>query len=145
MEIRNIKPSECKQAFAEPGKSNLIDLINPLTGRSCIENETLEQIQARYPGAEIVDVDQWLKQKAERQDTEIEWTETTEERYWEMLEVLPPAFMKGGGFLVGEPYDHHATTGRPRFAAFREIQGKYFEANRPLTVQEMRQQLGLSK
>jgi len=64
--MNTIKPSDCKQAFAEPGKSNLIDLINPLTGRSCIENETLEQIQVRYPGAEIVDVDQWLKDKAER-------------------------------------------------------------------------------
>ena|SRR5690349_14934232 len=140
-----IKASDCKQAFAEPGRSNLIDLINPHTGRSCIENETLEQVRTRYPGAQIVDVDQWLKDKAERQDTPIEWTETTEERYIEMLEVLPPAFWQGGGFLVGEPSDHHATTGRPRFSGFREIQGKFFEANRPMTVQEMREQLGLSK
>ena len=29
---------------------------------------------------------------------------TTEERYWEMLEVLPPAHMMRGGFAVGEPY-----------------------------------------
>ena len=35
--------------------------------------------------------------------TDINWEETTEERYDEMLSVLPPAFMEGGDFLVGEP------------------------------------------
>jgi hypothetical protein len=32
--------------------------------------------------------------------------ECTEERYDEMLGILPPALMLGKGFLVGEPFDH---------------------------------------
>ena len=66
----------------------------------------------------------------------IEWHETTREKYWEMLEVLPPAAMGGGGFLVGEPWDHHAITGQPRFAGYAEKQGKYWEADRPMTRKE---------
>jgi len=32
--------------------------------------------------------------------------ECTEERYNEMLGVLPPALWLAKGFLVGEPHDH---------------------------------------
>ena len=45
------------------------------------------------------------------------WIETTEERYDEMLGVLPPAYWSSIGFLVGEPMDHNAN-GQPRFSAF---------------------------
>lgn len=31
------------------------------------------------------------------------WIPTTENMYWEMLEVLPPRAMRGDSFLVGEP------------------------------------------
>jgi hypothetical protein len=55
-----------------------------------------------------------------------------------MLEVLPPAVMARGGFLVGEPWDHHALTGRPRYAAFVELGGRWFESTRPVTVAEFR-------
>lgn len=34
-----------------------------------------------------------------------QWIEVTEERYDEMLGVLPPEIMTGLGFLVGEPSD----------------------------------------
>jgi hypothetical protein len=31
------------------------------------------------------------------------WKPATKARYWDMLEVLPPAVMGGGAFMVGEP------------------------------------------
>ena len=43
--------------------------------------------------------------------TAITWIETTEERYYEMLGVLPPAsqgsMIGAHGFQVGEPMDHN--------------------------------------
>lgn len=125
-------------AFAVPGENSLIDCINPDTGLSWIERENLEQIRKRYPLAEVVNIDDWCKAKAARQDTPIAWSEVTEERYFEMLEVLPPAIMTPLGFLVGEPWDHHAVTGQPRYAAFTAKFGKYYEASRPMTIKEFK-------
>lgn len=68
----------------------------------------------------------------------MKWKRVSKARYWEMLEVLPPAVMGGGGFMVGEPYDHSAE-GYPRFAAFRQIGDQFFEASEPMTIKEFRQ------
>lgn len=65
------------------------------------------------------------------------WEQVTSDRYWEMLEVLPPACMTGLGFLVGEPMDHNAE-GRPRFSAFVEIDGTHYEADEPMTIRDFR-------
>lgn len=73
----------------------------------------------------------------------IKWKPISRDRYWEMLEVLPPAVMGGGGFMVGEPWDHDPATGKPRFAGFRKAgEGKatrYYEASKPMTIAEFRQ------
>jgi hypothetical protein len=70
------------------------------------------------------------------------WTATSSARFYEMLGVLPPAAMSALGFLVGEPFDHRACSIRqsikPTFAAFAEIEGRFFEASKPLTVAEFR-------
>lgn len=55
-----------------------------------------------------------------------------------MLECVPPAVMGGGGFMVGEPYDHDAS-GRPRFHAFRKVGDKYLASDEPMTIREFRQ------
>ncbi len=135
-----MKYSDCKTAFVEPCADNMIDLIHPETGKSLIEGETLEQIRRRYPTAEVVNVDDWLAAKAAKQDEPVTWKETTEERYHEMLNVLPPACWIGGYFLVGEPWDHHAVNGRPRYAAFGQVgqNGRYVEASRPMTIVELK-------
>lgn len=66
------------------------------------------------------------------------WLSTTEARYWEMLEVLPPAVMTGYGFMVGEPFDH-TREGYPRYSAFVEYpKGTFFEAAEPMTVKEFK-------
>src|SRR3990167_3936197 len=124
------------EAFAVPGEDSLIDLISPETGRSEVYGETLDQIRARYPGAEVVNVTAWLAAKAERQHTPVQWRPCSEARYHDMLNVLPPAWHERGGFLVGEPWDHDAGNGQPRFAAFRRRGGSFYESDRPMTRAE---------
>ncbi|HYA71775.1 MAG TPA: hypothetical protein VEF36_01325 [Roseiarcus sp.] len=76
------------------------------------------------------------------------WKKITAARYWEMLEILPPALMTYRGFLLGEARDHDAA-GRPRFTAFVErvktsaINGNvadndYFESTTAMTVAEFK-------
>ena len=55
----------------------------------------------------------------------------TEERYNEMLGVLPPALWIAKGFLVGEPTTHRLcnVTGAvtATYAAFIEYEGRFYE------------------
>ena len=50
--------------------------------------------------------------------------EVTEERYYEMLGVLPPERMSGGAFLVGEPVD--AANGQFRYDYYFALDGRYY-------------------
>ena len=70
-------------------------------------------------------------------DAPIRWAETTKAKYWEMLEILPPAVMTGIGFMVGEPFGHDAS-GYPRYDAFVEIDGRFYAALGPMTVKEFK-------
>jgi len=129
---------EIEECFAVPGKT-MIDVIHPVTGLSKCFGQTLEQVQARYPGAVRMTLQAWCEQKAQSQDTPITWTEATEEAYEYGFECLPPAaFGKSGAFLVGEPCDHHALTGQPRFTCYKKEGGKHYEASRPITRKEFR-------
>ncbi len=73
---------------------------------------------------------------------QVNWKQTTEERYWEMLGALPPALMEGGGFLVGEPMDYRTCTVEGRvlatYEAFFERDEKFFQADHPLTIPEFK-------
>lgn len=73
----------------------------------------------------------------------IEWERTTQERFDEMLGMLPPAVQTGKGFLVGEPMIHrtcrHLGRTEPAFTAFIELGGAYFKAKEPLTIAEFSQ------
>jgi hypothetical protein len=70
------------------------------------------------------------------------WTETTEERYREMMDILPPALWECDGFLVGEPWVHRdcKVTGafRAAYAAFVKINGKHYECSEAMTKPEFR-------
>ena len=83
----------------------------------------------------------------------ITWSRSTSEKYWYALEVLPPAVMNFGGFLVGEPMDHAtcAVTGEvlPRYEGWLErgaeklpeggwSEGRFYVSSRPLTLPEFR-------
>jgi len=74
--------------FVQKSSLTCIDTIRP-DGTSFYMRETLEQIQARYPGAEIMDLEAFTLWK-EEQLLASPVTEITGERYTEMLEVLPP-------------------------------------------------------
>jgi hypothetical protein len=140
--LRRVHVSECPDCFAVPGADHMIDLVHPDTDRSLINSKTLEEIAVQNPGAVRMKVADYLAQKAARQNSPVTWNEVTEERYWEMLEVLPPACMGIGVFCVGEPHDHCAATGQPRFQAYRKMDGKHFASSRPVTVKELSALIG---
>ena len=129
---------DCKYCFAVPGADSMIDLIHPATGLTVIYGKSLEECRFEdgYENAELMLVDDFCNSKAAKQDSPITWDETTKRKYWDMLEVLPPAAYENGGFLVGEPYDHHATTGRARYSAYKQVGESFFVASRPLTRAE---------
>ena len=135
--------------FAIRSSDSIIDLCHPTTKRSQVYGQTLEEMRARYPDVEIMPFDEWSALKSAKQDAGGKWEETTEESYHDMLNVLPPAswvqgedFGARSGFLVGEAYDHHIKTGRPRFAAFMTEGGKFFAYSRPMTFSEFKGELG---
>jgi len=128
--------SDCDRCFASRERSTIIDVLHPNTGRTVCYGKTLEDCREEYPDAEEMSVDEFCAWKASQQRTPITWDATAEEKYHDMLNVLPPAKWTGGAFLVGEPWDHDAGNGRPRFAAFRKRGEVYQTANRPLTIPE---------
>ncbi len=50
-----------------------------------------------------------------------------EEKYYEMLECLPPKRQASNGFLVGEPMDHESEDGSPRFQMYVEKLGGFIK------------------
>jgi hypothetical protein len=114
---------------------SIIDYIHPATGRTAVNDETLEQVQARYPTAELVTWEAWRARKAAAQQTPVRWDEVSAEQYDEMLNVLPPIYGPQG-FMVGEADDHDVATGRARYRAFIQVGGKYYRASRPMTRAE---------
>lgn len=130
-------PTEC---FAIRGET-MIDVIHPITGKTAIYGKTLEDCRAEkgYAQAERMTIEEFCQSKAEKQDTPIVWEDTTEDYYYEMLEVLPPIAWNHAGFLVGEPWDHHALTGRPRYQAVTKLGDSYKRSSRPLTVKEWKE------
>jgi hypothetical protein len=126
-------PTYC---FAIPGANSMIDTVHPMTGRGMWSGETLEQVQARNPGAVQMPIEEWKAAKGARQDQPVTWNTVTKEHYEEMLNVLPPERMARGAFLVGEPADHHAVSGLPRYTLLRRGGCGYQESSRPVTVDE---------
>lgn len=85
-----------RQCFFVPGKPGIIDELNLATGRSYIEKENLEEIRLRHPGAEIGDLDDCAQRSEEMFRTDPR--EITQEKYDEMLNVLPPQrWVQDGG------------------------------------------------
>jgi hypothetical protein len=66
----------------------------------------------------------------------LEWLDSTEEQYWEMLGCVPPIRQSAIGFLVGEAYDHRSPNGDPRYMAYIRRDGRYYRSSRPMTTAE---------
>lgn len=116
--------------------NKIIDFAHRLTGLSEVYGHNLRQVQSEYPGATLMDYEEWKDATAKEQDMPGHWEPCTEERYWEMLEVLPPAAQRKGAFLVGEALDHHAKSGHGRFDAFKQEGENFFAFSRPMTRAE---------
>lgn len=69
---------------------------------------------------------------------ELDWQEVSQERYDEMLNVLPPIRWQGSAFLVGEPVDHDPETGRATYDGFIKIDGHCFATKRAVTEARFR-------
>lgn len=67
----------------------------------------------------------------------LKFIEVSEERYDEMLGVLPPVAWIDKGFLVGEPWRHNEA-GNPMFAPLMHVGGRYYEGTEPITVADWR-------
>ena len=137
--------SDCERCFASKDRATIIDTIHPETGLSWCYGKTLAQCREEYPDAKEMSVDEFCAWKAAQQRTPIEWTPTTEARFCDMLGCLPPALMLRGGFLVGEPFDHDAGNGQPRFQGFRRRGDVYEVGNRPMTRAEFRSEMANGK
>ena len=142
-----LDPVTFTHVFADPDRNSIVDFVNPLTGLSAVQGNTLEQVRRRCgSNVQILTWEAWSAIKAARQEAPVEWLPTDEARYNEMLNVLPPVCWTSFGFMVGEPIDHHAGTGRPRYDAFLQRRdGTYWYASRPLTTQEFREILKLGE
>lgn len=131
-------PLTITHCFARLDDGHIIDAVDPKTGRGLYGGKTLAETQAERPGAELLAMADWQAHRGGIQRTPIVWETATEEEYNDMIGVLPPAAYEPGAFLVGEPADHEADSGSPRYQAYRH-RGLLFErSNRPLTRAEFR-------
>jgi len=132
-----------RNCFASKTSATLIDTVT--NNKTDIYGKTLEDVRKEYPDAELMTVTQFCQWKADRQRTPIRWQASNQEQFNTMLEVLPPALLLEDGFLVGEPYDHCAGTGQPRFEGFVHVGGHYMVGSRPMTTNEFVKELGKLK
>lgn len=123
-----------QMCYALPGKY-IIDTIGE-DGLTSLYKKNEEQVLTQTPDAVKMTVDQYVKDKIKAQNHPLKWEETTREKYDEMLCVLPPKIMRDGAFLVGEPMDHSAKTGKPRFECYHQFGAKFFVSSRPITLKE---------
>lgn len=70
------------------------------------------------------------------------WQESTEERYEDALNALPPIDWNCLSFLLGEPFDHD-DEGRPRYDAHRKVGGRYEVGAFPVNVRDFRKLRGV--
>ena len=139
--MNKISLSDCKRAFVSKRTSTVIDIIHPRLGIGIYGGQTLAECRAKNPDAEEMDFEEFCKWLAEQQRTPITWEETTQERFDDMMGILPPAAMTGNAFLVGEPSDHDAGNGMPRFQAYRRRGNAYQASSRPMTRKEFKEEI----
>jgi hypothetical protein len=125
--------------FYVPGSRQIIDTINARSGKSSICGESLEQVQERYPGAEVWDIDIAFKeiQRITYAEMVTAPQEISRDRFDEMLNVLPPMNWhrehNAESFMICE------ATSLDLHSIFCRIGNRYFEMTnrRSLTHQEI--------
>lgn len=135
---RPITMADCTECWAVPGAGHIIDVIHPETGLTWCFGKDEARVKETEPAAVRMPIADWTRARAAAQRTPIRWRETDRASFTRMLEILPPIDWTGDAFLVGEPHDHEADTGRPRYQAFRKCGERYYASSRPLTRGELR-------
>jgi len=122
--------------FADINDSCIDDLVNMETKTGVYSKKSISELQKENPKAKVMKISEWSQIRHDRQNTPVQWLESTEEDYDYALGCLPPIAYNGSGFLVGEPYDHDPLTGSPRFRAHIMQNDKFFKSDRPITIEE---------
>jgi len=134
-EMSKMAPADIR-VWADLDAGHVIDMIDPDTDCTVINGKDADQVLAETPHAVELTLAAFLRWKASKQNTPLVWIESDEEAYDWGLGCMMPAAMLRGGFLVGEPSDHCAATGLPRFQAYRRRGDEYQAASRPMTHRE---------
>lgn len=96
--------------------------------------KTLEELQARDPGIELIDADEFVALTEQRMTTDP--VEVDEERYWYLLEVLPPCgWVRNNGsesfymseFLTGRITTHVVRIGDRYFTFDAPVMASHFD------------------
>jgi hypothetical protein len=114
------------QCFYVPGSLHIIDTATT-SGLSTICKETLVQIRVRYPNAELRDFDEVLGEIEQLNEQRFNQPpiEINEERWNEMMGVLPPMKWRSGcgaeSFMICEATVSHF------HSIFCKVSDRYFE------------------
>lgn len=93
MRLNKMTTPTATHVFYSRSENTVIDTCRDTNPpRSHIQNETLNEIRARYPDAEYIEFEKAIKIIEEKHRLPVR--EITKEYFWEMLEVLPPAGWK---------------------------------------------------
>lgn len=118
-----------EKVFYDPNRLTIIDVIKP-DGKSCVYSESLEQVQQRYPDAEI-----WgfLDAVTHQENAMISApVEITEDRFIEMLEILPPVHWVRHG--VSESFKMSERTSGSITGIFARIGNRFFEMQNHISM-----------
>jgi hypothetical protein len=122
-----------RRVFYQPRHPGIIDTVRTTPDGVTVSEtfgETLDQIRKRYPGAELGELDKVLNDSEEAFRHAPQ--EITQERFIQMLEVLPPVGWKNAGrtesFKLCERTFGHIT------AIFARIGEKYYELADRITL-----------
>ena len=114
--------------------TRLVDAVKD--GQTIYGRKPVDKVLAENPSYKLVEYDEYVAAASAEQDQPIVWSPLSEEDYYEKMDCLPPAVARSYGFLLGEPQDHYAATGKPRFAAFLKLGPRFCRSSRPLRVEE---------
>lgn len=118
------------KCFANPAKDYIQDAAIEAEGQYIgqITGKTLAQLQAEDPDIQLMDIDEFISIIEQRATTDPE--EITEDRYWDLLGVLPPWGWHRGGdtesFYMSEFLNGRVTTHVVRLG------DRYFSFNAPV-------------
>jgi hypothetical protein len=119
------------------GDRFMVDLIDPETNLGVYSRKPVEELIRKYNG-ERMTIEAFEQRCFERQNTPVTWVKSDKDNFDYALGCLPPAAYSGSGFLVGEPCDHCAKTGQPRFTAWKKDGEECFYSSRPVTLAEFK-------